>query len=165
MVLDSGTPKIGWVSIAPIGEDGAQISEASVGDSVNMEAVISNSGTAAASLAINRDVASTGEAAQISPSFPNTIVGPGEQSTITFSWRSSSSGDEALSCRILTPTQLVEESAFGGGQMSTEVLSWTEVSGGSGGGSLLPAMVALLVGAGIGGYFLFSIYQEQDSED
>ncbi|MBR79870.1 MAG: hypothetical protein CMA88_03695 [Euryarchaeota archaeon] len=165
MFLDSGTPEIGWVSITPIGEDGDQISEASVGDSVNMEAVISNSGTAAASLAINCDVASTGEAAQISPSFPNTLVGPGEQSTISFSWRSSSSGDESLSCRILTPTQLVEESAFGGGQMSTGVLSWVEVSDGSGGVTLLPAMIALLVGAGIGGYFLFSIYQEQDSQD
>jgi len=166
VVLDSGTPDIEFLSIIPIGEDGEQIYEATVGDSVNIEAVISNSGTAAASLAINCEVGSTGEAAQISPSFPNTLVGPGEQSTISFSWRSSSSGDETLSCRILTPTQLVEESAFGGGQMSTGVLSWGEDSGGSGGGvTLLPALIALLVGAGIGGYLLFSIYQEQESED
>ena len=41
--------------------------------------------------------------------FPQCLVGPGEQVRIPFSWRVAVEGTDSLSCRILTPTQLVEE--------------------------------------------------------
>tara|TARA_Y100000588_G_scaffold116726_1_gene127797 strand:- start:21188 stop:22570 length:1383 start_codon:yes stop_codon:yes gene_type:complete len=166
VLADSGTPEIGWESITPLDEEGVRISEASIGESVNIEAVIANSGTAAASLAIGCELSGTGESAQISPSFPNTVVAPGGQATISFSWRSSNIGEEALSCRILTPTQLVDEMAFGGGMMTSGTLAWQEGSSDNDAEStLIPAVVALLFGAAIGGYLLFSIYQEQEFED
>ncbi|MBI87503.1 MAG: hypothetical protein CMB67_00525 [Euryarchaeota archaeon] len=161
VLVRSGTPMIEWASLTPIGEDGVVV-EASIGDSVNVEAVIANSGSAAASLAIGcKD--SSGVEAQISPQFPNAIIEPGTERTISFSWRSSTTGEDYLSCRVLTPTQLVEEDAFGGGEMETANLSWIESSSDSeGDNTLVPALVVVLISAAIGGYFLFSIYQEED---
>ncbi|MBF93087.1 MAG: hypothetical protein CMB78_04865 [Euryarchaeota archaeon] len=157
----TGTPMIEWVSLTPMGEDGI-LGEASIGDSVNVEAVISNSGTAAASLAIGcKD--SSGVEAQVSPQFPNAIIEPGTERTISFSWRSSSTGEDYLNCRVLTPTQLVEESAFGGGEMETSNLSWIDSSDDNGGErSILPALIVVLISAAIGGHFLFRIYREDE---
>ena len=160
--VESGTPMVVWDSLSVSGEDGA-LNEASVGDSVNVDAVISNSGSAAASLAINCEDVSTNTTAQISPSFPNSIIGPGEQVTISFSWRVSVLGEDSLSCRILTPTQLVDEFAFGGGQMSSQNVNWVAAED-DGGDSLLPALIALAIAASVGGFFLFSIYNEREED-
>ena len=160
--VESGTPLVVWDSLSVSGEDGA-LNEASVGDSVNVDAVISNSGSAAASLAINCEDVSTNTTAQISPSFPNSIIGPGEQVTISFSWRVSVLGEDSLSCRILTPTQLVDEFAFGGGQMSSQNVNWVAAED-DGGDSLLPALIALAIAASVGGFFLFSIYNEREED-
>ena len=166
IVVDSGTPEITWSSITPVDGEGTIIVESDIGDSVDIEAVISNSGDAAAKVAINCDLESTGIQAQISPQFPNTLVGPGEQATISFSWRSSFSGEESISCSILTPTQLVNDTAFGGGIMTSSGVLWVDNSDADSGSlSILPALIALVIGAGIGGYFLLSIYREQDFEE
>ena len=119
---------------------------------MEVEAVLSNTGTAAASLAINCDVNSTGETAQISPSFPNTLVGPGSQASISFSWRTTAVGDDFLSCRILTPTQLVDDSSFGGGVMTSGIVTWSDASEDEGSRLVVPIMIALLIGTGIAGY-------------
>ena len=160
VMVESGTPMVSWDDLRVVGEDGL-LSEAYVGDSVNVEAVIVNSGTAAASLAINCEAASTNTTAQISPSFPNAILGPGEQVTISFSWRTSVAGQDSISCRILTPTQLVDEMSFGGGQMSSQSVNWT-VAEDEGDSALLPALIALVIAAAIGGYLLFSIYNKRE---
>mgnify|MGYP001161015490 CR=1 FL=1 len=165
IVVDSGTPMIEWVSLNALDGGGSTTDHASVGDSANMAAIIENSGTAPASLAINCEDVSTGASAQISPSFPNALVGPGEQVTITFSWRISVEGEESLSCRILTPTQLVEEFSFGGGQISSNTLVW-DAAKEEGDSTIIPALIALVVAAGVGGNFLLSIYRnEEDEED
>ena len=163
--VESGIPMVMWSSLTVIGEDVA-VSGASVGDSVSVEAIISNSGSAAASLAINCEDVSTDTTAQISPSFPNSIIGPGEQVTISFSWRVSVPGEDSISCRILTPTQLVDEFAFGGGQMDSQSVNWT-MADEEGSNTLVPALIALTIAASAGGYFLFSIYnqREEDLED
>ena len=160
VAVESEIPMVGWISLSVMGEDGS-LSEAKVGDSVDVEAVISNSGTAAASLAINCEDVSTNTTAQISPSFPNALIGPGEQETISFSWRVSIAGDDSISCRILTPTQLVDDLSFGGGEMSSQGVSWTETDDDES-STLIPALIALVIAAAVGGYFLFSIYNEQE---
>ena len=160
--VESGTPMVVWERLSVSGKDGV-LNEATVGDSVNVDAVISNSGSAAASLAINCEDASSDTAAQISPSFPNSIIGPGEQVTISFSWRVSTPGEEAISCRILTPTQIVDEFAFGGGQMNSQSLNWTMAEDDDG-STIIPALIALVVATSAGGYFLFSIYNEREED-
>lgn len=162
VMVESGTPMIGWGDLRVVGEKGL-LSEASVRDSVIVEAVIVNSGTAAASLAINCEDVSTDTTAQISPSFPNAILGPGEQVTISFNWRVSVAGEDSISCRILTPTQLVDELSFGGGQMSSQSVNWTVVND-EDGSTLLPALIALAIATAVGGYLLFSIYNEREED-
>ena len=163
VVVDGGTPSIGWVSLGAVDGSGNPIENISVGNSANMVAVIENTGSAAASLAINCEDVSTGSTAQISPSFPNALVGPGEQVSIPFSWRVTVEGTDSLSCRILTPTQLVEELSFGGGQYTSNSVEWTEAED-KGSSTMVPALIALIVAAGIGGYFLLSIYTNTDEE-
>ena len=163
VVVDSGTPSIGWVSLGAVDEGGNPTENISVGNSANMVAVIENTGSAAASLAINCEDVSTGSTAQISPSFPNALIGSGEQVSIPFSWRVTVEGTESLSCRILTPTQLVEEFSFGGGQFSSSSIEWTEAEE-EGASTMMPALIALIVAAGIGGYFLLSIYTNTEEE-
>ena len=153
---------IQWDDLRVVGDEGL-LSEAHVRDSVNVEAVIVNSGTAAASLAINCEDVSTDTTAQISPSFPNAILDPGERVTISFSWRVSVAGEDSISCRILTPTQLVDELSFGGGQMSSQSVNWTVVND-EDGSALLPALIALAIGTAVGGYLLFSIYNEREED-
>jgi hypothetical protein len=162
VMVESGTPMIGWGDLRVVGEEGL-LSEAPVRDSVIVEAVIVNSGTAAASLAINCEDVSTDTTAQISPSFPNAILGPGEQVTISFSWRVSVAGEDSISCRILTPTQLVDELSFGGGQMSSQSVNWTVIND-EDGSTLLPALIALAIATAVGGYLLFSIYNEREED-
>ena len=163
VVVDSGTPSIGWVSLGAVDDNGNPTENVSVGSSANMAAVIENTGSAAASLAINCEDVSTGSTAQISPSFPNALVSPGERVTIPFSWRVTVEGTDSLSCRILTPTQLVEEFSFGGGQMSSSNIEWTEAEE-EGVSTIIPALIALIVAAGVGGYLLLSIYTNTDEE-
>tara|TARA_B100000683_G_scaffold72098_1_gene70608 strand:- start:5 stop:1780 length:1776 start_codon:yes stop_codon:yes gene_type:complete len=163
VVVNSGIPSIGWVSLGAVDDSGNTIENISVGNSANMVAVIENTGSASASLAINCEDVSTGSTAQISPSFPNALVSPGEQVSIPFSWRVTVEGIDSLSCRILTPTQLVEELSFGGGQFSSSSIDWT-VAEDDGSSTMVPAILALLVAAGIGGYLLLSIYTKNEEE-
>lgn len=162
VIVENGTPMMMWSSLSVAGENGI-LSEAHLGESVNVDAVIYNTGSAAASLAINCEDVSTNTTAQISPSFPNSIIGPGEQVTISFSWRVSVLGEDSLSCRILTPTQLVDEFAFGGGQMSSQNVNWVAAEDDRG-NSPLPALIALAIAASVGGFFLFSIYNEREED-
>ena len=162
VIVENGTPMMMWSSLSVAGENGI-LSEAPLGESVNVDAVIYNTGSAAASLAINCEDVSTNTTAQISPSFPNSIIGPGEQVTISFSWRVSVLGEDSLSCRILTPTQLVDEFAFGGGQMSSQNVNWVAAEDDRG-NSPLPALIALAIAASVGGFFLFSIYNEREED-
>ena len=162
VIVENGTPMMIWSSLSVTGGNGI-LSEAPLGESVNVDAEIHNTGSAAASLAINCEDVSTNTTAQISPSFPNSIIGPGEQVTISFSWRVSVLGEDSLSCRILTPTQLVDEFAFGGGQMSSQSVNWVAAED-AGGNSPLPALIALAIAASVGGFFLFSIYNEREDD-
>ena len=164
VVVDRGTPNIRWVSLGAIDDSGNPVENISVGNSANMVAVIENTGSASASLAINCKDVSTGSTAQISPSFPNALVSPGEQASIPFSWRVTVEGTDSISCRVLTPTQLVEELSFGGGQLSSSSIEWTQAEE-EGSSTMVPALIALIVAAGLGGYFLLSIYTNSEEED
>ncbi len=156
VVVDDGTPMVGWVSLTPVNDEDMPLSNALVGDSVNVKAVIENSGTAAAQLYINCDSSDTGTTAQISPSYPGTTVGPISESTIEFIWRVSDAGNSSLSCRILTPTQLVDETAFGGGNQTSATVDW-KVPVDEGGISLLiPAAIAITLGIVVAGYVISS---------
>ena len=57
----------------------------------------------------------------------------------------------------------MEEFSFGGGQFSSSSIEWTEAEE-EGASTMMPALIALIVAAGIGGYFLLSIYTNTEKE-
>ena len=70
-----------------------------------------------------------------------------------------------MPCRILTPTQLVDDLAFGGGEMASENISWQEVEDSEGLTYILPIMLALVIGIAIGGYVLINRAEEGELVD
>jgi len=144
-VLDSGTPFIEWESV----EIASGSSTKSIGQSMPILAQLANRGTASALLYFTCDVVETGLEANIG-GYREVFIDAGESVEISFGWRSSEVGDATLSCRILTPSQLVEDSAFGGGSMSTGLATWTEPSDDDS-LPILPLLTAIIVGIGIAG--------------
>ena len=121
IVLDSGTPYVEWESLE-IPQDSTSKAR---GQSMPVVAGLANRGTAAALLYFTCDVTETGLEADIG-GYQQATVGAGESVEVSFGWRHSQTGEASLTCRILTPTQLVDDDAFGGGSMTTETASWTE---------------------------------------
>jgi len=154
--INDSLPRITWASLEVIGEDEGVFTNATLGDSLEVKAVLNNSGSAAAIVAISCFIPNTGVDADISPSYPNSMIGPNSTGEIDFNWRIADEGRYALSCEILTPTQLVDDAAFGGGESSSSVINWSlEEEGGDGLQLLLPAMIAMITGAALIGYFSY----------
>ena len=146
IVVDRGIPDIRWESLeinASI-EEGVKIAE--IGDSLPVYATLNNLGSASAMFSIDCNVSSTGAPAVISPSYPHITLRPGNQGVISFKWRNSEIGNESLDCRVLTPTQLIEDDAFGGGQITSSMIVWEEEGNEVGLAYIMPAVVAMIVG-------------------
>ena len=155
--ISDSVPNISWSELEVIDQDGEVAANATIGDSLEVKAVLTNSGSAAAVVAISCFIPSTGSDADISPSYPNAMIGPNSSSEIDFRWRVAEKGNYALSCEILTPTQLVEDTAFGGGESSSSVINWSEEDAeGEGVQFLFPVLIAIIVGMGFFGYFVSS---------
>ena len=145
VVLDSGTPFVEWESLE-IPEDSLSKIR---GQSMPVVAGLANRGTAAALLYFTCDVTETGMEADIG-GYQQARIESGESIQVSFGWRHSQAGDASLTCRILTPTQLVEDDAFGGGSMTTATASWAEPEEDN---SLpvLPLLAAIVVAMAIAG--------------
>ena len=145
IVLDSGIPYVEWESLT-IREDSTS---KAIGQSMPVVANLANRGTAAALLYFTCEVAETGLEADIG-GYQQVRIDAGETVEVSFGWRHSQIGDASLSCRILTPTQLVEDDAFGGGSMTTLPATWTEpVEDDS--LPMLPLLAAIIVAMAIAG--------------
>ena len=163
IIVDQATPNIQWTSLQGV-RDGNSTYTATLGESLAMEAVIANTGTAAAILAIDCNITSTGIAAEISPTWPNAMIGAGGEETIHFSWRTSTTGEDSLTCRILTPTQLVDDLSFGGGEITSGAITWKEAGEEERLPYILPIMLALVVGIAIAGFVVVNRMNEIDEE-
>ena len=145
IILDSGTPFVEWESLE-IPEDSSSKTR---GQSMPVVAGLANRGTAAALLYFTCDVTETGMEADIG-GYQQARIEAGESVQVSFGWRHSQTGDASLTCRILTPTQLVEDDSFGGGSMTTVTASWTEpVEDDS--LPVLPLLAAIIVAMAIAG--------------
>ena len=139
--LNSGTPNIEWESLEIVGDEDTR----STSQSMPVLARIANRGTASALLYFTCEV--DGLEADIG-GYQEARIDAGESVEIQFGWRSSVTGQASLTCRILTPLQLVDEDSFGGGSMTTGVMTWTEpVEEDS--LPVLPLLAAILVAVGI----------------
>jgi len=139
--LNSGTPNIEWESLEIVGDEDTR----STSQSMPVLARIANRGTASALLYFTCEVA--GLEADIG-GYQEVRIDAGESMEVQFGWRSSVTGQASLTCRILTPLQLVDEDSFGGGSTTTGVMTWTEPAE-EDSLPVLPLLAAIVVAVGI----------------
>ena len=161
IVIEGYTPQIEFVSVN-YQEPTDIVSRGSSG--VGMMATIANRGTAPAIVYFTCDVTETGSAAQTT-SYPGGLVEAGEEVIIQFTWMNSDVDNASLTCEILTPTQLVDENAFGGGAASSEQITWVDAEDDEE-GSILPVGVAFVIGIlGMGAFFFKMTKSSEDDEE
>jgi len=56
----------------------------------------------------------------------------------------------------------VDDSSFGGGVMTSGLVTWSDASEDEGSGLVVPIMIALLIGTGIAGYAFVSNSREDE---
>ena len=161
IVVDGNTPQIEFISV-DYQEPTDIVSRGSSG--VGMMATIANRGTAPAIVYFTCDVTETGSAAQTT-SYPGGLVEAGEEVIIQFTWMNSDVDNASLTCEILTPTQLVDENAFGGGTASSEQITWVNAEDEED-GSILPVAVAFVIAIlGMGAFFFKMTKPSEDNEE
>ncbi len=150
--IRQNTPFIEWASLEIIHESEESDLVGHMGDSVQVKASFTNSGTATASFYISCDILQTGLDADIG-GYQGLVLSGGDTDEITFGWRGGDTGDLSLECEVLTPTQLVVDDSFGGGKMTTESVSWIEGADEEG-LPMISILVAIVVAAVITGFWL-----------
>jgi len=160
IVVDDNTPFIEFISV-DFQNPTESVSRGSGG--VGLFATIANRGTAPAIVYFTCDVTETGSAAQMT-SYPGGLIEAGEEVTIQFSWMNSETELASLTCEILTPTQLVEDDAFGGGTATTEQITWIDAADDEG-GSILPVVVAFVIAVLAMAAFFFKMTKSSKDDE
>ena len=87
-----------------------------------------------------------------------------EEVEIFFGWRNSVEGTFSLTCEVLTPTQLVDfenSQAFGGGNMSTQSITWEEINEDS--FNMIPILIVIIIVMISGGvYFVQNLSRDAE---
>ena len=154
------TPFIEWVSLTVTGEEDSL----KTGKSHQISAILANRGGHTANLYFDCDITETGIDADIG-GYQNAKIEPGEQIEVNFGWRNINPGYFSLTCDILTPTQLVNDTAFGGGSISTNSVIWEEIEEES--FNMIPIFIVIIIAIISGGvYFIqkLSIDAEETAE-
>ncbi len=157
--IDDGTPFIDFVSVE-YSQQTESVSRSSGG--VGLIATIANRGSAPAVVYFNCDVTETGLDAHMT-SFPGGLIEAGEEVGIQFSWMNSDEDIASLTCEVLTPTQLVEDNAFGGGTASTTQIVWYDAEEEE--GSIIPIIVAIFLALAVMAGFILRMTGHQDLDD
>jgi hypothetical protein len=149
--MTSNKPIIEWVELNLVSNEEI----ANVGSPLQISATLANRGTESANFFFDCSIIETGSAADIG-GYQNLKIDPNEEVEVYFSWRNNDPGEFSLKCTILTPTQLVNyetSDAFGGGDMSTKLITWEESEDISG-LNLLPILISIMIIVMAGGVYL-----------
>ena len=142
------TPFIEWVSLTVTGDEDFL----ETGKSHQITAILANRGTQTANLYFDCDITETSIDADIG-GYQNAMIEPGEQIEVNFGWRNINPGNFGLTCDILTPTQLVNDTAFGGGSISTNSVIWEDTEEES--FNMIPIFIVIIIAIISGGvYFI-----------
>ena len=166
-LTSNNVPYIEWVSLAVNVDNSESENEIRTGVPQQISAVLANRGSAPANLFFDCDVAETGMAADIG-GYQNVNIDAGEEVEVFFGWRNSVEGTFGLTCEVLTPTQLVDfekSQAFGGGNMSTQSITWEEIDEDS--FNMIPILIVIIIVMISGGvYFVHNLSRnaEQTAE-
>ena len=160
-LTSNNVPYIQWVSLIvnPLESE----NEIQTGVPQQISAVLANRGSAPANLFFDCDVAETGMAADIG-GYQNVNIDAGEEVEVFFGWRNSVEGTFSLTCEVLTPTQLVDfenSQAFGGGNMSTQSITWEEINEDS--FNMIPILIVIIIVMISGGvYFVQNLSRDAE---
>ena len=160
-LTSNNVPHIEWVSLTvnPLESE----NEIQTGVPQQISAVLANRGSAPANLFFDCDVAETGMAADIG-GYQNVNIDAGEEVEVFFGWRNSVEGTFSLTCEVLTPTQLVDfenSQAFGGGNMSTQSITWEEINEDS--FNMIPILIVIIIVMISGGvYFVQNLSRDAE---
>ncbi len=160
-LTSNNVPYIEWVSLIvnPLESE----NEIQTGVPQQISAVLANRGSAPANLFFDCDVAETGMAADIG-GYQNVNIDAGEEVEVFFGWRNSVEGTFSLTCEVLTPTQLVDfenSQAFGGGNMSTQSITWEEINEDS--FNMIPILIVIIIVMISGGvYFVQNLSRDAE---
>ncbi len=157
--IDDGTPFIDFVSVE-FSQPTDSVSRSSGG--VGLIATIANRGTAPAVVYFDCDVTETGLAAQMT-SYPGGLIEAGEEVGIQFSWMNSNEDLASLTCEVLTPSQLVEDDAFGGGSASTAQITWYDSEEEE--GSIIPIVAAIFFALVVMAGFILRMTKDRKLDD
>ena len=119
---------------------------------------ISNKGNADAIVYFICDDAQTGLRQSIGDAYVGGLVESDDTAIFPINWTPAGEGEMALTCKILTPSQLVNENFWGGGSITTPLIDFLN-SEEDDVGSVVPALVAM---AGVG--ILFGAYLMRRSQ-
>ena len=115
---------------------------------------ISNKGNADAIVYFICDDAQTGLRQSIGDAYVGGLVESDDTAIFPINWTPAGEGEMALTCKILTPSQLVNENFWGGGSITTPLIDFL-YSEEDDAGSVVPALVAMAgVGILIGAYLM-----------
>ena len=152
-----GAPGIvGWFapSISMTSIKGSDVNSADINDGWDANVTISNGGNADAVVYFVCDDADTGDRQSVGDIYVGGLVESQSESVFPISWTPAKEGNWALTCSIMTPSQLVSEEAWGGGSLTTPYISFESVEE-QAAGSILPILVALgACVAGIGWFLV-----------
>ena len=107
---------------------------------------ISNTGSADAIVYFVCDEAQTGLRQSIGDAYVGGLVESGDTAMFPINWTPAGEGEMAMTCTILTPSQLVNEDHWGGGSITTPLIDF-QYTVENGAGSVVPALIAM---AGVG---------------
>ena len=107
---------------------------------------ISNTGSADAIVYFVCDEAQTGLRQSIGDAYVGGLVKSGDTAMFPINWTPAGEGEMAMTCTILTPSQLVNEDHWGGGSITTPLIDF-QYTVENDAGSVVPALIAM---AGVG---------------
>ena len=157
VIAKAGSPDvISWnspdIHILSISHDGELSADPNKGWKANVS--IANTGNSDAIVYFVCDDAETGLRQSIGDSYVGGKIEAGATERFPINWTPVGEGDMAITCSILTPSQLVEEDTWGGGSITSPIISFSVQETGEA-GSVIPALVAMVGAAFIMGFYVF----------
>jgi hypothetical protein len=138
-IYSGATPYLTIISINP------GLTTGEIGRSIKVNATIRNDGEAAAHVALNCTTGENNTPADVG--LPDLVLPALSSASVSFRWASFEPGTHNITCAIYTPTQLIDENAWGGAPVTSSDVVWAPISETASGalGFLAMVLVGLLI--------------------
>jgi len=138
-IYNGATPYLTIISLEP------GLTAGDIGRSIKVNATVRNDGEAAAHVALYCTTGGNDTVADVG--LPDLVVPALSTASVSFRWASFEAGSHNITCAIYTPTQLIDENAWGGAPVTSSDVVWSPMSETASGalGFLAMVFVGLLI--------------------